>query len=142
MTGVNNPPGVPIATAAKALGVPVGTMRRWVREGCPTLSKGRRGRGHRVLIDLDAVRQWRSAGVTDRIYLTLAEAVPELLAKAAEESLRMAEGFDKRRLAGVIAGSWYLSSTAMLDHLRAKCAHVPELTTVPERIELLRKIAR
>lgn len=134
--------GLPLAAAAQALGIPQGTLRRWMREGCPVAARGRRGRGHAVLLDPAAVRQWREAGERERIYLELAGAVPAVLAEAAAESLRQAQGLDKKRLAGTLAASWYLGTTAVLDHMREQCPAVPDVTDVPEQIEQLRKIAR
>ncbi|KAF1721963.1 terminase small subunit [Pseudoxanthomonas wuyuanensis] len=134
--------GLPIGTAAQQLGIAPGTLRRWVREGCPVAARGRRGRGHAVLIDPDAVLQWRGAGERERLLLELAGAIPGLLAEAAVESLRQAEGLDKRRLAGTLAATWYLSTTTLLDHLRMTCPAVPDLAEVPEQIERLKKIAR
>jgi len=36
---------LPVDQAAAALGVPCDTLRRWLREGCPAVTRGRRGRG-------------------------------------------------------------------------------------------------
>ena len=134
--------GLPLAEAAQALGVRQGTLRRWIRQGCPVASRGRRGRGHAVLLDPAAVRQWREAGERERIFLELAAAVPHVLAHAAAKSFRLAEGLDKRRLAGALAATWYVSASAVLDHLRQQCPAVPEVADVPEEIASLRKIAR
>lgn len=134
--------GLPLRAAASALGLAQGTLRRWVREGCPVVARGRRGRGHAVLIDPAAVLAWRAAGERERIYLQLAGAVPVVLAEAAAESLRQSQGLDKKRLAGTLAASWYLGTTAVLDHMREQCPAVPDVTDVPEQIEQLRKIAR
>jgi len=135
---------LPVLTAAAELGVPPGTLRRWVREGAPVVFRGRRGRGQALLVDPEAVRRWRVAGEREQIALELAGQVPEILAKAAADSLQLAQGLDKARLAGVLAGSWYLSASAVLDHLRAICPAVPfaEAMPMPAEIERLRKIAR
>ena len=135
---------LPVNQAAAALGVPCGTLRRWLREGCPAVTRGRRGRGHAALVDPAQVLQWREAGERDRIYLELAGAVPAVLARATCESARRAEGIDKRRLAGVLAAAWYLNTAAVLDHLRESCPAVPDVDkdAFPDEIEQLRKISR
>lgn len=105
-------------------------------------SRGRRGRGHAVLVDPATVREWLQAGSIDAVLLGLAGAIPELLATATLEALQRAEGLDKRRLAGVMAATWYVGANAVLDHMREQCSTIPELAEVPEEIERLRKIAR
>lgn len=135
---------LPMAEAAVALGVSTVTLRRWLRDGCPVARRGRRGRGCATLIDIAAARVWRhgNAGAsTDRLVLEMAGDVPVLLAGAAFESWRLSSGVDKRRLAAMLAGTWYLSATAVLDHLRERCPAVPELTALPEEIERLKKLS-
>lgn len=48
-----------IAETARHFGVSPGTVRRWVRAGCPTLAPGSSGRGNGSLFDLPAVSRWR-----------------------------------------------------------------------------------
>lgn len=134
--------GLPVDKAAAVLGIPKGTLRRWLRQGCPVVVHGRRGRGQAALVDPQEVLQWRQAGEQQRIYLELAGAVPLVLARATCDSVRMTQGIDKRRLAGVQAATWYVATNAVLDHLRERCPSVPELAEVPDEIEQLRKIAR
>ncbi len=105
-------------------------------------SRGRRGRGHAVLVDPDAVRQWREAGSRDAVVLELAAALPQVLAGAVEESWRQAVGIDKRALAGIAAATWFMAANAVADHLRTRCPHVPEVSQLPDEIQRLRKIAR
>ena len=133
---------MPIPQAAAVLGVPKGTLRRWLREGCPAVTHGRRGRGQAALVDPDQVREWRESGAREQILLALASSVPTVLAVATVESWRMAAGLDKRRLAGVLAGTWYTQTTSVLDHLRTQCPSVPDVDVLPAEIEQLRKIAR
>lgn len=52
-----------LADAAKALGVHTGTLRRDVRNGCPTISLGSVGRGHGTQIDPEAWKLWRAQRV-------------------------------------------------------------------------------
>ncbi|MGY0611711.1 hypothetical protein [Luteimonas sp. A501] len=132
---------VPVPEAASALGVRVGTVRRWIREGAPVVRTGRRGRGCAALVDPEAVQAWRQAGDRETAVLEVAAALPDVLANAAVEAWQQAQGIDKRQLAGVMAAGWYLSATAALDHLRAKHPAVPEIVAIPEQIERLRKIA-
>src|SRR5690606_31797540 len=131
---------LPIVDAASALSVPAGTLRRWIREGCPHVP-GRRGRGCATLVDVQAVKQWRQANDRDALLQELAAALPDVLAAASVESWRLAEGIDKRKLAGITAATWYVCTSAVLDHLREQCPAVPELARLPDEIERLRKIA-
>ena len=133
--------GLAVSAAAAALGVPPGTLRRWVREGCPAVTHGRRGRGCALTVDPQAVLQWRQAMTGDRIRIEVAAAIPGLLADAAVESWQRAEGVNKRQLAGIFAAHWYVGTNVVLDHLRDQCPDVPELAALPESIERLRKIA-
>jgi hypothetical protein len=134
---------VNVTAAARELGESPGTVRRWVRQGCPVASRGSRGRGRALLLDPEAVRQWRAATTGEALLLSIASAIPGVLADAMAESLRLAQGLDKRRLAGVLAGAWYLGASALLDHLRERCDQVPHVGDVlPAQIQALRKIAR
>lgn len=132
---------LPLAQAARALNVPTGRLRRWVREGCPVAARGGRGRGNPLLVDPAKVLEWREANDRDQTILEVAAAVPEILAAAAVEGWIRADGFNKRALAGFAAASWYVSTTAVLDNLRQQCPAVPELTQLPAGIERLRKVA-
>lgn len=134
---------MPLADAAQVLGVRPGTLVRWIREGCPTACPGRRGRGHATLIDVDAVKAWREAGDRQALALELASALPEVMAAATEKAWMEAEGVDRRRLAGVMAASWYLAACSVLDALRNTCPSVPDVRRpLPDAIERLEKIAR
>ncbi|MGH8063230.1 MAG: hypothetical protein ACREO7_14590, partial [Pseudoxanthomonas sp.] len=135
-------PALPVPEAATAMGVRLGTLRRWISQGCPVASRGRRGRGHALLVDPEAVRQWRAAGATDAVVLELAASLPEVLAAAAVDSWQQAQGVDKRALAAITAAGWFVAANAVADHLRARCPAVPEVSSLPEEIERLRKIAR
>jgi hypothetical protein len=85
---------VPLADAARELGVPPGTMRRWIRRGCPVATRGRRGRGHAIQLDTDSERAWRVSSIADGVVLTFASAIPHLLADGAAESFRLVNGTD------------------------------------------------
>ena len=133
--------GLPVADAARALGVSPGTLRRWVSEGCPVARRGRRGRGCRTLVDPGAVRAWRDAGTGQKIeaaFHELAGRLPELMGEAMAEAHRAAP--DKRNSAWVAVAGWQLAVGATLDHMREQVPGLPD-PNVPEAIELLRKIA-
>jgi hypothetical protein len=68
--------------------------------------------------------------------------VPEIVAAAVAEAFRGASGPHKRGCADVLAAAWYVVTVAVLDRIRRECPDVPEVETVPEPIERLRKIAR
>lgn len=133
--------GLPLHDAARVLGVRPGTLRRWVREGCPA-QHGRRGRGHSTLVDPESVRQWREADPRAAAILEIAGALPDLLAIAIVESWRQSEGVDKRRLAGLMVATWYTATTAILDHARTLNPNVPDVSALPESMVRLRKTNR
>jgi len=137
---------VPIPDAARALGISPATLRRWIRRGCPVAVRGRRGRGLAALVDPVAVRAWRLAGEREATLMALASALPDVLAQSvadafAQTSQSCSTGGERRRVASALAACWYVTATALMDHLRDQCPAVPDLTRLPERIEALRKIA-
>ena len=69
---------LPVAQAARVLGLPVGTVRRFVREGCPAI-RGRRGRGCATLVDPEHVRAWAGEPQRDRLPAFAAD-VPGIVA--------------------------------------------------------------
>lgn len=133
---------VPIHAAAQELGVSVATLRRWIRRGCPVAVRGHRGRGCRALIDPDAVRAWRQAGAREATLMALASSLPAVLAKAVEDAHQQVQGLDKRRLAGVMAATWFVATAAILEHMHELHPTIaPDPRAVPDKIERLRKIA-
>lgn len=98
---------VPVPAAAAALGVPVGTLGRWMRQGCPVARRGRRGRGCATLVDVQAVAEWRVAverADTGRaaLLVQLRAEAPGMVADAAlaalqEAGLHVAGGAELRR---------------------------------------------
>lgn len=50
--------GLSVPQAARALGKSESTVRRWVRNGAPTITLGRDGRGCGSRVDLAALRRW------------------------------------------------------------------------------------
>lgn len=131
---------VRLEEAARALGVSTASLRRWIDKGCPVARRGARGRGRAALVDPEQVRTWRDGG-TDAAMLCFASRLPELLAGAVSEAHRLADGVDKRRLAGVLAATWYICTTRLLDDLRAAGVDVAEVERLPLEVEMLRKIA-
>jgi hypothetical protein len=49
-----------LTEAANALGVHVATLRKWIRQGAPTLALGSVGRTHGTQVDPEAVKLWRA----------------------------------------------------------------------------------
>ncbi len=135
---------LPIAEAARVLGVPPGTLRRWCREQrFPVAQVGRRGRGCALLVDPDVVRRWQGADVSDALILELAQAIPEIAAAATEKAFNSIQNEPaKRRVAGYFTVAWFESCTAVQDSLRERCASVPEVRAIPEAIKRLQKIAK
>ena len=134
--------GLPVADAARELGVSVPTLRRWLRAGAPIAHRGRRGRGCAALVDPVAVASWRrQEGGTDAL-LAFAGRIPEIVAAASMATFREVDGPHKRAFAGALAAGWYLCSLALLDALRADGLEVSGPDRKPEAIILLQKIAR
>lgn len=66
------PSPVSIKAAARELGRSVATVRRWVREGAPTVRLGEVGRGRGSLVEAEALRRWREGTPASPEGLTLA----------------------------------------------------------------------
>lgn len=133
---------VPVADAAAHQGVSESTLRRWVSRGCPVVQQGRRGRGCAMLLDPEAVTHWRHATDAEAAMLEIASALPHVLADAIEHIHHDIENDPaKRRMAGLLAVAWYATTCAVLDRLRERCPSVPDVASLPEPIERLRKIA-
>lgn len=137
---------LPLADAARELGVAPVTLRRWARRGCPH-QPGQRGRGGAALFNVGAVRDWLatsaeagSAAGRRALALELSSQLPELMAEATRAAWCQMEGTDKRRMAGVAARAWYACTTAALDRLLAEDASIPD-PHEPRAIRYLRQIA-
>lgn len=72
----------------------------------------------------------------------MAGELPELLADAMHEAFTLAEGPQKRAMAGFAAGAWYLAATAIVDRLRQDVPDLGEVEIVPAKIGRLRAIFR
>lgn len=126
---------LPLPDAARELGIPPGTLRRWCKEGAPH-RPGRRGRGHAVLVLPDAIRAWRG----EPGHLALAQELPAVMAAALHGEWLRATGPDKRRNAALVAACWFIATNAALDALRRRDGRIPEAVKVPEIIRQLQKI--
>lgn len=125
---------LPIAEAAQELGERPGTLRRWIREGCPVAVPGQRGRGYVMHLDPDEVREWRAAAndshdTDDKgraaLLLELSEMVPVLIADATVEVLAAASprtqgGGELRRLREALDAAAKLSIASIRDYLAGK----------------------
>ncbi len=127
---------LPLTEAARELNVSPATLRRWLTQGAPVASRGRRGRGCRTLICPNAIRQWRAASDHDARLTKFAGAMPELVGKAMADAFRLHP--DKRQraaLAWLACAGWQLATEALADQL----GH-PGPDAIPPEIERLRKI--
>lgn len=134
---------MPVATAARALGVSESTLRRKIRDGCPVARRGGRGRGKRTLIDPDAVRAWEASsggGDADAALRELAGRIPEALGDAMFAAFRAAP--DKRNGAWIAAYGWQLAVYSLYDEIAAALGEDLPTPAVPETIDRLTKIAK
>ena len=65
-----------------------------------------------------------------------------MLADALADALEQCENMPKARMAGFVAGAWYVATVAALDHLRQFDPGVGDVTALPLAVERLQKIAR
>ena len=133
---------VPLPAAAAELCVSVPTLRRWLRQGAPQARRGWRGRGGDALVDPAAISAWRGshAAVDHADLEVLAGELPELVAAAVADAFQRVEGPHKRLVAGVLAGAWYVITTALLDRLRRDVPHLRDPDALPREIDRLRSI--
>lgn len=82
-------PSMPLTEAARALGVYPSTLRRWIQRGAPCERLGGVGRGNGSLVDVEAIRRWRSGGNDVGASELLAE-----LDEAMVDFLRRSSGLD------------------------------------------------
>jgi len=136
---------VTLAQAATELGISRRQLERDVRNGAPVAKHGRRGAGHTTLVYTDAVRAWRGArdSSTDGpCLLAFASEIPEIIAAAAHETFLAMTGPHKRATAAALAEFWYRASCALADRLRTNNPDVPEVVSIPDKIDTLRRISR
>lgn len=88
-----------------------------------------------------AIQEWRASDDLHRLVMDLADQLPQVLAEAMSDSFAKMEGVDDKTLARVLTAAWYVAATRTLDHLRNRCPDVPEINSLPEAIERLRRVA-
>lgn len=137
---------LPVVEAAKVLGIPPGTLRRWCRENCPH-RPGRRGRGGALLVDPEEAREWHEKRkfvdpVTAAVK-EIAHDIPLLLAAATLGSFKeIKDDPAKCRMAGILAASWLVQVTAMTVYLRKFAPSLPEVTRpYPDEVQYLEHLA-
>ena len=115
---------VKLTAAVDALGLPLGKLRRLVKEGMPTVRRAnaRGGRGSTTWLHLPTCRQWlaarqQPAHPVEALLLTLASELPAVVAAGLDDAARLCDGPHKRDLLRVLPAIWYLTSTALRDHL-------------------------
>lgn len=115
---------VKLADAADALNLKLGTLRRLIREGMPTVRRAdaRGGRGSTTLLHLPTVRAWLAAQQqpgqpVEVLLLQLAAELPAVVAAGLDDAARLCDGPHKRDLLRVLPGIWWLVATALRDHL-------------------------
>ena len=124
---------LPLAAAARQLGKSPGTLRRWIRSGCPALAGGRgHGKGSRV--DLAAVRAWRDrkAPSSDAQLRDLAAVMLDFYRRGMEPDApgQRVLGISNPKAAAFLCFLWQYAARRLKAEL-----------TAPE-IELLAEIAR
>ena len=138
---------VTIEVAAGELGVGVKTLRRMLREGAPQARVGRRGRGRRALLDVNAIAAWRAsrngtAGEPNCAALeVLAAQIPDILADAAWRAFGFVESDPlltaraRRALVGALLFAWTEGSTGLRERIARDAPNVAvQLTVEPEKI--------
>jgi hypothetical protein len=89
---------------------------------------------------LAAWRRQRGGAVAGDALRVLAAQIPEIVAAAVFEAFVEVSGPHKRSSAAVLAGAWFVVTSALLDRLRSECGDVPELNAVPQKVDMLRHI--
>ncbi|WP_374328687.1 hypothetical protein [Azonexus sp.] len=115
---------VKLADAAVALNMKLGTLRRLVKEGMPTVRRAdaRGGRGSTTLLHLPTCRQWLAARQqpgqpVEVLLLQLAGELPAVVAAGLDDAARLCDGPHKHALLRMLPGIWWLVATALRDHL-------------------------
>ena len=101
--------GVPLSQAAKYFEVDQVTIRRWLKDNCPCIRRGRRGPGQGALLDLQQVAQWRGKTRTPEMQTprdamqTIAKALWQALD---EDRADIRAGVSKDDAAAVLIVAW------------------------------------
>ncbi len=127
-----------VSEAAATLNVRRGTLRRWLRGGCPVVRRGRRG-GDCTLVDVDAVRCWLAATPAEQQLIALASEIPALVAGAVFDVSRAVEGPHKTSTARVLGVAGLVVIDTLLKRLNRDVPNISaELRDEPYRIARLR----
>lgn len=132
---------VPVRVAAAELKIGEATLRRWIAQGAPVSRRGTRGRGRAALVNVAAIRAWRSPTRTGIDACVLAAVLPERIATALHDAHQHVAGPGKRQAAGVLALAWHVASCAVTDELRRYAPELLDVGDLPASIERLQKIA-
>lgn len=115
---------VKLADAAVALGVRLGTLRRLIGEGLPVVQRAdaKGGRGSTTWLHVPTCRQWlaarqQPAQPVESLLLQLAAELPAVVGAALDVAGRVLDTPAKAELLRMLPGVWYLTSTALRDHL-------------------------
>lgn len=137
---------VAVKQAVAALGLKLGTLRRLIDEGMPTVRRASAGggRGNTTLLHLPTCRQWLAARQqpgqsTEALPLQLAAELPHVIGAALDVAGRRIESPSKPELLRLLPAIWWLVATAMRDHLTEHGC--PELATLT-RADLPPALAR
>jgi hypothetical protein len=115
---------VKLTAAVDALGLPLGKLRRLVKEGMPTVRRAsaKGGRGSTTWLHLPTCRQWLAARVAagqpvEALLLQLASELPAVVGAALDVAGRVLDTPAKAELLRMLPGVWFLASTAIHDYL-------------------------
>lgn len=113
-----------LTAAAAELGLKLGTLRRLIGEGLPTVRRAsaRGGRGCGTLLHVPTARAWlaakqRPARAVESLLLQLAAELPHVIGAALDVAGRVLDTPAKAELLRMLPAIWYLASTALRDHL-------------------------
>lgn len=113
-----------VKQAAAELNMKLGTLRRLIDEGMPTVRRASAGggRGQTTLLHLPTCRQWlaaqqQPAAPTEALLLQLASELPAVVAAGLDDAARLCDGPHKRDLLRVLPAIWWLVATTVRDHL-------------------------
>jgi hypothetical protein len=132
---------VKFGEACQLLEVSESKLKRMLKAGAPQAQKGRAGRGGGALFDVEALRAWQRQGQMEDALRVFAAELPDLVASACEEAFKLVEGPHKKASADLLAGTWYVITFDLLQHI-GKVVPVGGIRTEPEPIKRLRQIAR
>jgi hypothetical protein len=131
---------LPFEQTCAELDVSPATLRRWLQAGAPQAKVGRRGRGGQALFEPAAIAAWRRQIGGGDALIVLASELSEIVADSVYLCFRLADGAHKRPSADMLAATWYVITTALLERIGEQVP-VRGIEVMPEKIERLRRIA-